>query len=240
MVTRHRSGAGLALAISLVLCASALASGAHAALNPFVTVEGSCGVNVSVGQRICVQYGYNPTAGEPQSAIGRLTVQKGNNPPVQLFHGEVFAATPNELCDLVGSGPESRILRFTVQRPDGTSETATCTYTVGTQAQRPATITTRLLINRQTFTACGASVRSGATVHLIFSSDQSAAAEVWIRRAGGTPALLARGTVRAGVNYAVGVIAGAADGATRIFTVNVTNASGTGTADCAYVVPASP
>jgi len=233
-----RSRAGLALAFCLLLCASALASSAHAALNPFVTVEGSCGINVSVGQRICIQYGYNPTAGEPQSAVGLLTIQKGSGPQVQLFNGQVFANTPNELCDLVGSSLEPRTLRFTVRRPDGTSETATCTYTVSSQSQTPPQLTTRLLINRQTFVACGSHVASGATVHLVFSSNQSGTAEVWIQKEGATsPTLLARGSVSAGVNYAVGVIAGTADGKMRTFTVNVTNAAGTGTATCAYVVP---
>jgi hypothetical protein len=228
---------GLALATVTLLCATALSSSAQAALNPFVTVEDSCDVQVAVGQRICVQYGYNPTAGEPQRAIGRLTVQKGNNVPVTIFNGEVFAGIPNELCDVVGTGPENRIVRFTVQTATGATETVSCGYIVRSQAQTQPVVTTSLLLNRQSFVECGASVPSGATVHLVFSSSQSGVAEVSIQKEGGSPTLLARGSVSAGVRYAVGVIAGAADGLTRTFTVSVTNANGTGTATCAYIVP---
>jgi hypothetical protein len=234
---RFRTRVGLALTTFALLCGTGLARPAQAALNPFVTVEGRCDVEVTVGQRICVQYGYNPTAGEPQRVIGRLTVQRGDNPPVQVFHGEVFAGLPNELCDLVGPGPENRILRFTVQTAAGVSETASCRYIVRPQAQNLPVLTTSLLINRQRFVECGASVASGSTVHLVFSSNQSGTAEVLIQIEGGAPVLLARGTVSAGVRYAVGVIAGAADGRTRTFTVRVTNPNGTGTATCGYVVP---
>lgn len=236
---RFRTRVGLALATFALLCGTGLARPAQAALNPLVTVELSCDVQVTVGQRICVQYGYNPTAGEPQRVIGRLTVQKGSNPPVQVFFGEVFAGIPNELCDLVGSGPEERVVRFTVQTAAGVSEMASCRYFVRTQAQNLPAISTSLLINRQRFVECGASVASGSTVHLVFSSNQSGTAEILIQKEGGPQVLLARGTVRAGVRYAVGVIAGAADGRARTFTVRVTNANGTGTATCAYIVPAS-
>jgi hypothetical protein len=231
--------AGLALALLLGLGVCGLASSAHAAVQTFVTINGSCGVNVSVGQRICIQYGYNALATDPQALTGLLTVQKGTGPEVQLFNGQVFANTPNELCDGVGTGPANRIIRFRVRTADGATQLASCTYIVGTQSQTPPQITTRLLVNRKRFVDCGSIVGSGTPVHLVFSSNQSGTAEVFIRKENAaSPTLLARGSVTAGRNYAVGVIAGAADAFQRTFTVRVTSASGTGTASCAYIVPA--
>jgi hypothetical protein len=235
----QRPRAGLALTFCLLLCAAALATSAHAAVEPFVTIERSCAVNVSVGQRICIQYGYNAASTDPQSATGLLTVQKGTGPERQLFNGQVFANTPNELCDVVGTGPSDRIIRFRVQTADGVTRLASCTYIVGTQSQNPPQITTRLLINRERYAECDSIVGSGIPVHLVFSSNQSGTAEVWIQKENvSSPTLLARGSVSAGRNYAVGVIAGAADAFRRTFTVRVTSASGTGTATCAYIVPA--
>lgn len=233
----RRPRAGLALTLTLLL--GVVASSAHAAVQPFVTINGSCAVNVSVGQRICIQYGYNAASTDPQSATGHLTVQKGTGPEVQLFHWQIFANTPNELCDVVGTGPSDRIIRLRVTA-GGTTYLASCTYIVGTGGQTAPQITTRLLINRERYAECDSIVGSGIPVHIVFSSNQSGTAEVWIQKENvATPTLLARGTVTAGVNYAVGVIAGAADAFKRTFTVKVTNASGTtGTASCAYIVPA--
>jgi hypothetical protein len=232
-----RTRVGLALATLLLLSGTALTSAAHAALNPFVTIERSCDVNVSVGQRVCVQYGYNPTPGEPQRAIGLLTVQKGDNPPAQLFLGEVFADTPNEFCDVVGLGPRDRILRFTVETATGFVESANCRYRAGTGSQTQPIITTRLLRNRQAFVECGSPVPSGDIVHLVFSSSESGFAEVFLQKEGQSATFLARGSVNADVNYAVGVRAGLGDGKARTFIVRVTNnASATGEATCAYAV----
>jgi hypothetical protein len=219
---------------------AALTTSAHAAVQPVVTIDGSCGMNVSVGQRICIQYGYNALATDPQSANGLLTVQKGSGPEVQLFNGQVFANDLNELCDVVGTGPANRIIRFRVRTADGNLYLASCTYIVGTGSQTAPVITSRLLVNRREFRDCGGIAGSGQTVHLVFSSNQSGFAEVWIQKETATsPTLLARGSVSAGVNYAVGVIAGAADGRARTFTVKVTNAAGvTGTGTCVYFVPA--
>jgi hypothetical protein len=229
---------GPALATFVFLVGASLASSAHAALNAFISINGSCGVQVRVGERICVAYGYNPTGQSPATARGRLTVQKGNNAPVTLFNGPVFGAEPNDLCDVVGPGPENRILRLTVTTATGEQETVSCTYVVRSSAQTAPVITTALRVNN-VLSDCGAVVLSGAQVSLLLSSSQSGFARVTLQKEGGTEQLIASGSVTAGVRYAVRVTAGAADGKMRTFRVRVTNSAGaSSTESCAYVVRA--
>jgi hypothetical protein len=231
-----RPRVGPALATFLFLFGASLASSAHAAINAFVTINGSCGVEVQVGQRICITYGYNPTGQTPPTATGRLTVQKGNNAPVTVFNGPVFGAEPNDLCDVVGTGPANRILRLTVTTAAGEQQSVTCTYSVRSSGQTAPVITTALRVNTNAAN-CGAVVQSGDRVCLRLSSSQSGFAEVTLQKEGGTEQRIARGSVTAGVRYAVCVTAGAADGKTRTFRVRVTTGSGaSSTESCVYVV----
>ena len=83
--------------------------------------------------------------------------------------------------------------------------------------------------------ACGATVHTGDTVCVRFSSDQTASAQVTVVK-GTTTSPVASGTASAGVNYLSCVTAGTADSIVRTFTVKVTNANGTDTKTCAYTV----
>lgn len=233
------SRAAPALATLLLLVGASLASITHAAINPVLNIEGGCDVEVRVGQRVCVVYGFNPTGNTSPSARGLLTVQKGDNAPVQLFNGPLFGAEPGDLCDVVGPGPEVRVLRLTVTTEAGETETISCSYRAVSQGGTGPNLTTRLLVNRQAFVECGSEVRSGNQVCLVFSTDQRGTAEVAIRKGESAEEVIATGSVGTGVFYAVCVIAGAADGETRTFRVTVTSDSGSSTATCAYIVPVS-
>jgi ribosomal protein S14 len=190
-----------------------------------------CGASVRSGDEVCL------LLRSDQDGFAVVTIRKGNGPDVLLAKGNVEAGRIHRVC--VTAGVADGIIRtFTLKVTNAEKLTSVrqCSYFVDKSAAQAPFVQTALRKNG-VIVACGAKVASGDEVCLLFRSNQDGFAVVKLRKGHGADTILASGKVQAGRVYRVCVIAGAADGILRTFTVKVTNALDLSTTEeCGYVV----